>query len=485
MASHADPSVAFSGHLEDTGLAQVLKTIEDDALSGVLRLVRGSSRARLEFVAGKPVSVRAPGAKRLGDLLISQGLSDPITVREAARIQAEEQGRRQLGEILIAHGVVDQPTLDHAIELQIEQAIAELAAWGRGRYEFESAAPAPKNEPDLATWPPAGHDAETFNRSTNDLHVEKQPTPPRQIPTENSVLSPESLEAPSALSRSPLTIQFFSKDVLLREGIERALPPATGHLMDSEDSAVASGPDLGLLDLRRGGALSRRRALDPPRWPWAAVVETTDQAIEAYASGAIAALPAVPSAIVAALSTWAPLLPLPVGARTTSKPGLELATNSLPADSATVALGLMQSMSELVERAVLFLVGGRKLSSIGAFGTNRSGQLLAALTQGLVLDIASDSPLSVPLRSGRAASLSFDALHLPRSIASLLGSPTTGQSLLIPVSGGETVVAILYADNGDLDHWIVDLKPIEAVARRFGPSFETELLIGEAARTLG
>lgn len=476
----------LAGQLGSAGLAPLLGTIEEEGLSGVLRLARGSTRARIDFLEGKPVSARAPGVRRLGELLIAQGLSDPITVREAARLQAEEQGRRQLGEILLSHGVIEPEALARAIALQIEQAITEIEAWGQGRFEFEATTEESSQQLELATWPAA---------TPPPAGTRREVQPATQAADAGRVASagPDETHSPSAagstshnsaLTREPLSIELSSRDGLLREGITRALPPATGQLL-VVPPATFSGPDLEIIDLRPLGSRQTRRPFEPPRWPWAAVVDDLSQAVEAYACGALATLPAVPAAIVAALSTWAPLLPLAVAGEVTPKASLELGSTSLPADSATVALGLMQVISELVERAVLFLVGGRKLSAVGAFGTNAADQLLASATQGLVLEIAPDSPLAVPLRSGRTASLAFAALHLPPSVERILGEPKTGQSLLIPVSGSETVVAMLYADNGDLDRWILDLKPLEAAACRFGPSFETELLIGEAARTLG
>ena len=232
--------------------------------------------------------------------------------------------------------------------------------------------------------------------------------------------------------------------------------------------------------------LHPRRAM-----PVIVVLEPGANTAPAYRAGALAVAPGDAEVIAAAVANLSALVP---GRRGLFPPGLKaepLTSSGLITEldpltgSTTVALDLMQAISPFVERAVLFLVSRRTLIVAGAFGHGADGRLLVSLTRGLKLDLAAESALTASLASRRPLSLDFEAAHLPRKLAKLLGAPATGQSLLLPVSGGGSVVAVIYADNGPLERWISDLAPLEGAVARFGPSFETELLIGEAARTLG
>ena len=101
--------------------------------------------------------------------------------------------------------------------------------------------------------------------------------------------------------------------------------------------------------------------------------------------------------------------------------------------SATVALNLMNVISESVERAIMFLVRDRRLVALGAFGYSMSGVPLARLTSSLEMSFDSPNALSEAIDDGQTRSLSFDDAGLPDHFAELVGRPRTGQVVVFPV----------------------------------------------------
>ncbi len=490
------PVEPLSGKLEEHSLSEVLRRLEAGRHDGTLRLARGAARARIDLAGGRPVAARAPGIKRLGDLLIASGLCDPITVREAARLQAEEQGRRPLGEILVSHGVLARSDVERLIALQVSQALTELGGWKSGRFSFE---------PQVAPQPRAVQDPET--RATASAATRRDPSrhkTARQPAGQAASQAP----APAVLAEGgaeplpePLILAVRTRDEALFETLALVVPPDLATVVRAQ--AALASPQNGDLrhrdtwlvaDLRSAPrvAAALESVLDPQRpMPVIVVLDPGANSAAAYLAGALAVVPADAEVIAAVVANLAALLPGRRGTQSDERVPQRAAVASLGAEldpvtgSTTVALDLMQAISPFVERAVLFLVAGERLTVAGAFGTGADGQLLVSLTRGLKLELSGESALVASLDASRPVSLDFEAAHLPRKLAKLLGAPATGQSLLLPVSGGGDVVAVIYADNGELERWISDLSPLDAALARFGPSFETELLIGEAARTLG
>lgn len=474
------------GKLDEQPFAELLLSIKNLELTGTLRLARGAHRARVQFERGEVVAARVPGAKRLGDLLVAAGLADPISVQAAARVQAEEQGRRPLGEILSAHGVVEPSVLARVIAQQLEQCLNELKAWRSGRFEFDLER---KEDP---TPPISRPKEEAEGPFTTRRDTARTPVSPADRAAEG--IEPE---AASVVPLKPTLIietadQGLVSDLALELATERIelahfeasfssptfLPPASAFVVDLRATSSPEG-------------LLRSRIAAAGVAPVFVVADAVTASAALYREGALAVIPGDSAALSSAIKTLIRLVPLRLVPQ--SSPGAGLQTPHLGgafgsispnSASASVALDLMQAIAPFVERAVLFLVDGRSLTVGGAFGTGIGGKLLAELTKGLEVDLGTETALTTAVRSKRSMSLDFEAAHLPFPLARALGPPLTGQSIILPVSGGQSVVAVLYTDNGPVSQWISDLDPLRAAAEHYGPSFETELLIGEAARTL-
>jgi hypothetical protein len=485
--------MSLGGKLEETSLPEVLRRLSAEGRSGTLRLSRGALRARIGLRHGRPVSVRAPGLKRLGDLLVAAGLADPITVQAAARSQAEERGRRPLGQILIANGVLAADSLERMVRQQIEHALADLSTWPSGRFEFATDEPFVLDDLNLDLAATGSAPAAEAGPADST-----RPAPPGSAPAPDrrALLPGRAAAARVRFGDSPHLVEILSTDAAFAQRLVERLSAGASRLRpgSAEADAFALPRLLLVADLRRGErpveelAQLRRRH---PGVPIFAVLEAGGASSAAYAAGATAVVPIDPEAVAAAVANWievtaesplAELAPFPSAELLLGRVFDEIRPGST---GATVALDLMQAVSESAERAVLFLLRRNRLVAAGAFGSREDGRSLAELTRGLRLDLEGEPALQLSLEIGRPHAIAFEGGELPASLARLLGRPRSGEGLVVPVAGAETLVAMIYADNGPVEQGIADLLGLELAAARFGPPLETELLIGEAARTLG
>jgi GAF domain-containing protein len=148
--------------------------------------------------------------------------------------------------------------------------------------------------------------------------------------------------------------------------------------------------------------------------------------------------------------------------------------------SATVALNLMQLVSESYERAVIFLVKRDRLAPLGAFGFARNGSPLANAVRRL--EIAPSGLLQEALASSQVRTANFQNANLPSALAAILGPPVNDQVVVFPVAGSERVIAAVYADNGASPRPLRDVELLEVAAEQVGIAFENELLRRQLGR---
>ncbi|HEY4770808.1 MAG TPA: GAF domain-containing protein, partial [Myxococcales bacterium] len=150
--------------------------------------------------------------------------------------------------------------------------------------------------------------------------------------------------------------------------------------------------------------------------------------------------------------------------------------------STTISLSLMNILSESVERAVLFLVRKDGLVVLGAFGNTPGGQSLAQLSRGLIIPLSSKNALTDSLADGQVRAIPFEEARLPEGIAGVVGRPRSGECAIFPVTGGQRVIALVYADNGHSNRAIEELDILELAAAQAGLAFENELLRRQATQ---
>ncbi len=222
------------------------------------------------------------------------------------------------------------------------------------------------------------------------------------------------------------------------------------------------------------------------------VVDAELPPARAYAAGALAALPADPDAISACIENLRAnrLTQAEPAANPTDRAGfarLRRVVTDIRSGllSATMALNLMNIVSESVERAVLFLVRRDELLALGAFGFANDGTGLAELTRGLKLRLGGDDAFTAAVAAGRTAAMDFGEANLPSGFAAMVGRPRSGQMVLFPVLGSERVISVIYADNGTSKRPIEELEILELATAQVGIAFENELLRRQLAKGKG
>jgi hypothetical protein len=264
------------------------------------------------------------------------------------------------------------------------------------------------------------------------------------------------------------------------------------ELRDAGTPPPGESPPLVLLDMRKGSvpldALSGLRRARP-RASLVALVDRDAHVAQVYQAGAIAVIPADLQLAIACF-------------RSVAQNRRDLMTGGSRADritanfaklrrivgdlrsgliSTTISLSLMNIISETVERAVLFLVSRDGLTVLGAFGTSPGGQPLAQLTRGLKIALAGRNALTDSLGDGQVHAVPFAEAQLPQDFAALIGKPRSGECAIFPVTGGQRVIALVYADNGPSNRAIEELDILELAAAQAGLAFENELLRRQAA----
>ena len=496
--------MSLSGNLEDVSVADAVQFIHLGARTGTLTLTNGEAQGGIGFHKGRIVNAWAPGVKRVGDLLLEAGSIDEATLREALRQQEAEHPRRSLGQVLVGMGAVEPDAIYHAVEQQIERVVYELVTWKQGTFQF--ALDDLKPIDDIALVP--GDVIRRLNFDTQMVLLDavrvfdernrnggggeaEVPAPAKAAAT---VTPPHGLAAFGDPLRPRL--QVVSSDRQIPASLAHALPDmmvARVELRDAGTPPPGEAPPLVLLDMRKGAvkldsvsALRRAR----PRASILALVDREAQVAQVYQAGAIAVIPADLQLAVACF-------------RSVAENRRDLMTGGTRADrinanfaklrrivgdlrsgliSTTISLSLMNIISESVERAVLFLVGRDVLTVLGAFGTNPAGHALAQLTRGVRIALAAKNALTESLADGQVRAVPFTEAQLPSDFTALIGKPRSGECAIFPVTGGQRVIALVYADNGPSNRAIEELDILELAAAQAGLAFENELLRRQAVQ---
>ncbi len=126
----------LQGPLSQVSAVQVLRALFVGRLSGHLVFTRDDESISLRFISGHIVSGSSdPVPGRLGEALVRSGVVErahlDLTLAQAAR-----QGRR-LGPILVEQGLATREQVEEALRLQVYSVLFEALSWGRGCFRFE------------------------------------------------------------------------------------------------------------------------------------------------------------------------------------------------------------------------------------------------------------------------------------------------------------------------------------------------------------
>ena len=488
--------MSISGSLEDVAVGDVLQFIHLGKRTGTLELERDGEQARFGFKEGALVAARAPGAPRLGELLIERGHLDAATLNAAMARQSAGAPRRSLGRLLVDEGLLRREVLESAVRLQLELAVEQVFRWVRGSFDFALDEIRPidgigteafefESDSGLASNVVLLEAARIFDE--RDRHGVSKSLGEASDDAFDGLIDEEvgTFAGPVVRVLSPdrelvrqLRLALGNRATLRRVTLARASDAADGG--DSDVLLIDARADA--LDAELLGTLREAR----PDARLVVLVDSNAAMQIAYRHGAVAAVPAELETVQACLVNLLETATVR-GAESAGRgePGLrrlQRVFGDLKSGlaSATVALNLMQLVSESYERAVIFLVKRDRLAPLGAFGFAHNGNPLANAVRRL--EITPSGLLQEALASSQVRTANFQNANLPSALAAILGPPANDQVVVFPVAGSERVIAAVYADNGDSSRQLRDVELLEVAAEQVGIAFENELLRRQLGR---
>jgi len=132
--------VALTGTLQDFGITDIFQLIGQQGKSGVLHLRNeNGEEVHISFHNGAVVGAEHVGRRHrelLGRMLVRARL---ITEQDLSRaLETQKRTLRRLGDILVEEGVITREVLREMTRLQVTETLATLFHWKRGTYEFEA-----------------------------------------------------------------------------------------------------------------------------------------------------------------------------------------------------------------------------------------------------------------------------------------------------------------------------------------------------------
>lgn len=142
--------MTFTGELNDCRPGDVLAAVAQTEQSGKLRLVRRQDEGLVLFEHGRVLYAATSTVREtLGSILIAQEQITRDQLEAALELQ-QKTGDKRLGSILVDQGIISGKIVADAVRQQITGALVDLASWRSGRYEFQPMAPVAGEEETLA-----------------------------------------------------------------------------------------------------------------------------------------------------------------------------------------------------------------------------------------------------------------------------------------------------------------------------------------------
>jgi CheY-like chemotaxis protein len=162
-------------------------------------------------------------------------------------------------------------------------------------------------------------------------------------------------------------------------------------------------------------------------------------------------------------------------------PGLRLLRGMLqelnnPALGGEIILLVLRYASELMNRAVIFLVKEKEIVGLGQFGLEFSGDVADARIRRMKIPRNEESVFAVALSEMSPMKLRPGSGHWDNYLKKQLGGDLPEQIFLGPIISEGTVVAILYGDNFPEKKPIGDTEALEIFLSQAGLAMEKALL---------
>jgi hypothetical protein len=138
--------MSLEGNLKDFSLEHIFQLIHSGKKTGTLHIIRGSGEAEafVYFRKGKIFgAVSNFNRKPLGEMLIQAGHITKPELDQSLELQKKAKRRRKLGQILISQGLITTETLKKVIRKQIQSTVFDLLPWQEGEFEFSDQLPPP------------------------------------------------------------------------------------------------------------------------------------------------------------------------------------------------------------------------------------------------------------------------------------------------------------------------------------------------------
>lgn len=130
--------MALTGTLRDFGIADILQLIGQQQKTGILHLKDKDQAVNVHFVDGNVVKAESATRSRkdlLGSMMVRSGVLAEAQLERALEIQ--KRTLRRLGDILISEGMVPREIFRELYQLQTTETLFRLFHWKDGTYAFD------------------------------------------------------------------------------------------------------------------------------------------------------------------------------------------------------------------------------------------------------------------------------------------------------------------------------------------------------------
>ncbi|HEX7125174.1 MAG TPA: DUF4388 domain-containing protein [Thermodesulfobacteriota bacterium] len=470
--------MSLVGNLEDLGLGDILQIVSLSRKSGILYLRAepdaDGRRAEGEIIFQNGQVVRAistEASQNLGELLVARGIITGQQLVEALGIQRAGGGRERLGQILVKHLGIPADKIQEAIRKQTEAVVYTFFQWTRGDFSFElKEADGALDKVDIE-----------LRHMVLDTGLN-----PQFLAMEGTRLKDE---AKTGRPVDPATLP-----VKAGAAAPAAAADRNGHVPAGGDGAAEPGreaaapeapPAAGEPDPFADLSLDASELAEPPRvvspdLPAAPPVPPPPEAPAAPPGPS--PRPRRFSGPTVNLSEELGLSPAQAALGGQSSRGLAMLKAMVseltsPEAHGQITLLILRFASELMRRAVLFLVKEEEVVGLGQFGIELpDGENPDRVVRGIKVPLDEPSIFTEVLRQRAAVKAPLGDGRWDAYLVDKLGGHRPVEVFCAPISSGSTIAAVLYADNAPEAAPIGDTEALEIFLHQAGLQMEKALL---------
>lgn len=504
--------MGFHGKFRDLSLVDILQVVQMTQKSGVLEVFEGERHASIYFRGGNIIDARPAGVGAISEDLAARGLlgaDAKATFASEPALSGETAGEK-----LVRLGAISDAKLREVLVSRVEAAVYESISWVNGHFsfDFDSADSAAGAAPMVGLQEVLpGVNFNTQHVLMEALRVFDERRSGRGAAFVSSAPeSPEPVAASTLPSRVPRLVvagppafQDRVRLALIGHGVKpeehAEFADAFGAISDAPTQPVLIVADVDRLSgknelaelIGRLQLLARSFAVisvgKDPAFGGAAVQSGAyaHVGLSADRGPALAYLQTLVAGRLQAISTDDAPSSLP-----RAEPGRPLVSFAMEisglkdrldhlADevhTSSVTMKILEFVAERLDRGLLFLVRADDLQGIGAFGTNESGDPIGPLVSGLRVDLVRGSEFRRAI-DGRQTVLSDLGQDVAaKQLYEAIGRPRPADALLLPLTTSESVVALIYADNGFTGRPISAVGELDVLAKQAGLVLENSLL---------